>query len=95
MASRTIAKSRALEMTLWAAAVFAGAFVLVPALADWIEASHLEDLEKSRAKEAGHTMDATAHKLEWTLADPQADRKITERQALDARKALENDQKSD
>ena len=91
MPSRSPAKSRMFEMTLWGVVLCAGALVLIPALAEWIQADRLEASEKTRAEEAEREMAKMAHKLEWTLSDPQADQKLAERQALDARKTQDDD----
>jgi hypothetical protein len=91
MPSRSPAKSRVFEMALWGVILCAGALVLIPALAEWIQADRLEASERTRAEEAEREMAKMAHKLEWTLSDPQAYQKIAERQALDARKTQDDD----
>lgn len=78
-------------MALWGVVLCAGALVLIPALAEWIQADRLEASEKTRAEEAEREMAKMAHKLEWTLSDPQADQKLAEGQALDARKTQNDD----
>ena len=91
MPSRSPAKSRVFEMALWGVVLCVGALVLIPALAEWIQADRLEESEKTRADEAERAMAEVAHKLEWTLSDPQADQKIAEQQALNARRTQDDD----
>ena len=91
MPSRSPAKSRVFEMALWGVVLCTGALVLIPALAEWIQANRLETSEKTRAEEAEREMDDMARKLEWTLSDSQADQKLAEQQALDARKTQDDD----
>ena len=57
----------------------AGALVLIPALAEWIQADRLEASEKTRAEEAERAMADAAHKLEAEIARSDPDAATAER----------------
>ncbi len=76
---RQALRSRVGAALLWAAVLYAGAGIFLPALLDLFRSQEMERQEALHRTEAETRLRETDRILDWHLNDPQADEKLFER----------------
>jgi len=76
---RQALRSRIGAVFLWAAVLYAGAGIFLPALLDLFRSRKMERQEALHRTEAENRLRETDRILDWHLNDPQADEKLFER----------------
>lgn len=73
------------EIALWALVLAAAAFVLLPAVVQWVEARQAETETRAARQAKEREVRELDRQLHWLVHDPQTDEKLQERYAISDR----------